>query len=126
MRNWQVESDEEQDQKVWRAKDFHFEISDPKYLRGRNLCGEAGGRAASDGLTGDMTSEHRVDRVKEAGFSSSNWSNEKYPSLGYGTNCGFVDLNTVHQLLPFPVEINRHKTFSSNDCLLIIFSLTDK
>lgn len=41
-----------------------------------NLCGEAGGRAAGDGLARDMASEHRVERIEETRFSSSNWTNE--------------------------------------------------
>lgn len=47
-----------------------------------NLCGETGGRAASDGLAGDIASENRVDRIEKTGFSSSNWSNEQNPDMG--------------------------------------------
>lgn len=71
-------------------------------LTGTNLCGEAGGRGASDGLAGDVTSEHRVDRIEEAGLSSSNWSDEQDPKLRHRADCGRVDLNTLHHLCPLP------------------------
>lgn len=69
-----------------------------------NLCGETGGRAAGDGLAGDMASENRVDRIEKTGLSSSNWPNEQNPSLGNRVDYGFVALDTLHQLLLPPVE----------------------
>lgn len=69
-----------------------------------DLFGKAGGRGASDGLAGDIASEYRVDRVEEAGFSSSNWSNEQNTNVSHRAVDGFVELNILHQLLPLPVE----------------------
>ncbi len=72
------------------------------------MLGDAGVRAASDGLTGDVASENRLDRIEEAGFSSSNWSNEQDPNLGHRAD-GFVASNTLHQLLPVPEDTRKYK-----------------
>ena len=82
-----------------------------------NLCGEAGGRAASDGLVADVAYEYRVDRIEKAGLSSSNWSNEQNPNLGHRADHGAVERNTVHQLCSLPDE-----TKSSLKTSLIIIS----
>lgn len=77
-----------------------------------DLCGEAGGGGARDGLAGDVASEYRVDRVKEAGLSSSDWSNEQNPRLGHRADCGFVAFNVLNQLRPLPVQNKEIKNFS--------------
>ena len=46
-----------------------------------HLGGEAGPRAASHGLVGDVSSEDGLDRVEEAGLPCSYWSNEQNPDL---------------------------------------------
>lgn len=82
-----------------------------------DLCGEAGGGGARDGLAGDVASEYRVDRVKEAGLSSSDWSNEQNPRLGHRADCGFVAFNVLNQLRPLPVQNKEIKNIRSHiDC----------
>ena len=85
----------EQQTTKWRTGIFIFKSKGYHQEAGTNLSGEAGGEAASHGLAGDVASEHRVDRIEEAGLSSSNWSNEQDPSLGHRAVCGLVDLNTL-------------------------------
>lgn len=71
-----------------------------------------------------MASEYRVDRIEETGFSSSNCSYEQDPNLGHRANHGFVDPNTVHQLLPLPVEtLEDKKTSPLVKRLLVDFGL---
>ena len=45
------------------------------------LGGQAGACAATDGLTGHVSSEDRVDRVEEAGLASPNRTHEENPGL---------------------------------------------
>lgn len=65
------------------------------------LCGDTGGRDAADGLTGDVTSKYRVDRIEEAGLPGTDWSEEQNPSLGHGAVDGYVVLDIRH-VLHFP------------------------
>ena len=51
-----------------------------------------------------MASEYRVNRIEETGLSSSNCSYEQDLNLGHRADHGFVAPNTLHQLLPLPVE----------------------
>lgn len=72
-----------------------------------NLCGDAGAAAASDGLAGDVASEHGVDWIEETGLSSSYWTNEQDSYRGHWGAHGPVEPNTFYHLCPLPVETSK-------------------
>ena len=71
-----------------------------------------------------MASEYRVNRIEETGLSSFNCSYEQDLNLGHRADHWFVAPNTVHQLLPLPVEtVEDKKLFPLVKRLLVDFGL---
>lgn len=67
-----------------------------------NLFGEAVGGAAGDGLVADVAFEYRVDRIEEAGLSSSNRSDQQDPNLRHRVGRGAVEPDALHHLDSLP------------------------
>lgn len=67
-----------------------------------------------------MASEDRADRIKEAGLSSSNWSNEQDPNLGHTADSGCVALDTLHQFVSRPVEQVKKKFLSCGKAVCFV------
>lgn len=69
-----------------------------------------------------MASEDRADRIKEAGLSSSNRSNEQDPNLGHVADYRRVVLNTLHQFVSRPVgQVKKKKHFTFIKTKTVIF-----